>query len=317
MSSTFAYNLFFAVLFGVGVWMLVSGLTGFFHKNETAERMDSFLGRKGARQLVVTAVPSMPLAQRVLSPLLMDVGFFLFQKQDHESVEDRLRRTGWPYTSLGDYYGSKVALAVTYFGAGVFCGVLMRLSPLWIAVLAAGLGLLGLFRPDGQVNTILKERREAIFREMAWTVERIAAVMKTGEALEPTLNRLTNEDYSWVAGGSGGLFIALLRDIAAGLSTRRSDVEDMLNDLRRNLPDNMPELEEFLQVVQINIQKRQPVVEQLRTLGRTMRDQLNNRIDEIAQQAELKVVAITSGVIVPSLLFVVGGAAILGFLKIF
>jgi hypothetical protein len=167
------------------------------------------------------------------------------------------------------------------------------------------------------VNTILKERRESIFREMAWTVERIAAVMKTGEALEPALNRLTNEDYSWVAGGSGGLFIALLRDIAAGLSTRRSDVEDMLNDLRRNLPDNMPELEEFLQVVQINIQKRQPVVEQLRTLGRTMRDQLNNRIDEVAQKAELKVVAITSGVIVPSMLFVVGGAAILGFLKIF
>jgi Flp pilus assembly protein TadB len=317
MSSTFAYNLFFAMLFGVGVWMLVSGLTGFFHQNETAERMDSFLGRKGARQLVVTAVPSMPLAQRVLSPMLMDVGFFLFQKQDHESVEDRLRRTGWPYTSLGDYYGSKVALAVAYFGAGVFCGVLMQLSPLWIAVLAAGLGLLGLFRPDGQVNTILKERRESIFREMAWTVERIAAVMKTGEALEPALNRLTNEDYSWVAGGSGGLFIALLRDIAAGLSTRRSDVEDMLNDLRRNLPDNMPELEEFLQVVQINIQKRQPVVEQLRTLGRTMRDQLNNRIDEVAQKAELKVVAITSGVIVPSMLFVVGGAAILGFLKIF
>jgi CHASE3 domain sensor protein len=113
------------------------------------------------------------------------------------------------------------------------------------------------------------------------------------------------------------LFIALLRDIAAGLSTRRSDVEDMLNELRRNLPDKMPELEEFLQIVQINIQKRQPVVEQLRTLGRTMRDQLNNRIDEIAQQAELKVVAITSGVIVPSMLFVVGGAAILGFLKIF
>ena len=317
MSNPLAYNLFFALLFGVGMWLMVSGLLGFFHKNETTARMDSFLGRKGERQLVLTALPSVPLAQRVLAPVLTDLGLWAFHRQDHPSIEERLRRSGWPYASLGDYYGSKVAFAITYFAAGAFCGVVMRLSPLWMAGLAAGLSLLGLFRPDEQVNSILKDRRESLFREMAWTVERIASVMSTGEALEPTLNRLTNENYAWVAGGSGGLFIALLRDIAAGLSTRRSDAEAMLNELRRNLPDQMPELEEFLQIVQINIQKRQPVVEQLRTLGRTMRDQLNNRIDEIAQKAELKVVAITSGVIVPSMLLVVGGAAIVGFLKIF
>lgn len=314
MNSSFALNLFFALLFGIGVWMLVTNVPGLFHKGVAKERMESFLGKKGQRQLIVSAMPDIPLAQRLLSPVLTDVGFFLFQKQDAGGVEERLRRAGWPYTSVGDYYGSKVALAMAFFGIGALCGVLFRLNPVFIAVLAAGLGVLGLFRPDEEVQSVIKERREAIFREMAWTLDRIAAVMKTGEALEPTLNRLTSENYAWVSGGMGGLFIALLRDIAAGLSARRSDVEAMLNNLRAGLPADMPELDEFLQIVQVNLQKRQPVVEQIRALGRVMRDELNNRIDEVAQKSELKVVMLTSGIVVPSMILVIGGAAILGFM---
>jgi hypothetical protein len=88
----------------------------------------------------------------------------------------------------------------------------------------------------------------------------------------------------------------------------------MLNELRTRLPGDLPELDEFLLAVQANLEKRQPIVEQLRALGQNMRDKLNHRIEEIAQKAELKVVALTSGVIVPTLLLVVGGAALLGFI---
>ena len=111
--------------------------------------------------------------------------------------------------------------------------------------------------------------------------------------------------------------MALLRDIAAGLATQRHDVAALLAELRGTLPEDMPELDEFLQAVQINLEKRQPIVDQLRAVARTMRDRLNNRIEETAQKAELKVVALTSGVIVPALLVVVLGAAVLGFVATF
>lgn len=314
MDSSLASSLFFAVLFGIGVWALVTSLPGLFRKDVVRERMEAYLGKKGQRQLIVSAMPDIPLAQRLLAPLLMDIGFFLFQKQDADSIEDRLRRAGWPYASVGDYYGSKVAFALAFFGVGAFCGVLFQLHPVFIAALAAGLGILGLFRPDEELQQLIKERREAIYREMAWTLDRMAAVMKTGEGLEPTLTHITNEHYGWVSGGSGGLFIAVLRDIAAGLSTRRSDVEALLTGLRVTLPDNLPELDELMQIIQVNLQKRQPVVEQIRALGRMMRDELNNRIDEVAQKSELKVVMLTSGIVVPSMILVIGGAAILGFM---
>jgi Flp pilus assembly protein TadB len=315
MSQPLLYHIFFGLLVSAGVWLLLSGLTGRSFRRTSRERIEPFLGQTGQRHGQVTDLP--PLAQRFLAQPLTDLGFFLFRNQDQASLDDRLRRSGWRYQSVGDYYGSKVSTAVTFFLCGLVVGLVIGFPPLLITLAAAGLGAWGLHLPDEELRKIITERRDALYREMAWTLDRMAMVMRTGEALEPALNRIVGENFAWVGGGSGGLFMALLRDIAAGMSTRRNDVKDMLDDLRRRLPDHMPELDEFMLAVQVNLEKREPIVEQLRALGRMMRDQLNNRIDEVAQKAELKVVALTSGVIVPALLIVVLGAAVLAFTQAF
>jgi hypothetical protein len=135
--------------------------------------------------------------------------------------------------------------------------------------------------------------------------------MQTGEALGPSLYRLTDQTYDWVAGGSGGLFIAVLRDISAGLSSNRSDIGALMDEIRATLPEALPELDEFLQLARANLEKRQPVVEQLRAMSVLMRDELNNKIEELAQKAELRIVLVTSGVLVPMLLVLVGGVMLL------
>lgn len=315
MSTPGLYHVFFGLVVAVGFWLFYSSLIGWSPRRGAGERVEPFLGQRGARQLVVTDLP--PLAQRFLAQPLTDLGFFLFRNQDQASLDDRLRRSGWRYHSVGDYYGSKIATAVTFFTGGVIVGLVAGFPPLIIALTAAALGGWGLHQPDHELGKLIRERRAALYREMAWTLDRMAMVMKTGEALEPALNRIVGENFAWVGGGSGGLFVALLRDIAAGMSTRRSDIAEMLDDLRRRLPDQMPELDEFMLAVRVNLEKREPIVEQLRALGRMMRDQLNNRIDEAAQQAELQVVALTSGVIVPALLIVVLGAAVAAFTQNF
>jgi tight adherence protein C len=316
MSNELAFNIFLALLASVGVWLLLSGLTGsLFQRGESTQRMEPLLGRKADRQLIVSDLP--PLAQRLLAQLLTDLGASAFRKADQAGIEDRLRRAGWPYVSVGDYHGSKVLWGVLLLILGVVVSVFLNLPTLLIALLAAGLGFGGLYLPDIKIRRLTEERRQALFREMAWTIDRMATVMKTGEAFESSLNRLTGNELAWVAGGSGGLFIALLRDIAAGLSAKPHDIREMLDEVRRTLPLGMPEVDEFLQAVQVNIEKRQPITDQLRALGRTMRDQLNNRIDEVAQAAALKVVVLISGVIVPSLLIVILGPALFEAFKAF
>ncbi len=321
MSVRLATEIFFALLVGIGLWMVGQGVLGWLlYRSPKAQANARFEPGLKARppgvETHVSALPALPLAQRLLSPVLVDIGLWVFSQQDHASVESRLRRAGWAYISVGDFYGSKIALGVVWFCAAALLGVLIGLPSVPVVVLSSGFGVLGLFQPDWQVQTTLTERRESLFREMAWTVDRLAMVMATGLQLGPALIRITSDEYAWVSGGSGGLFIAMLRDLAAGLTSRRTDYEELIDGIRRTLPTGVPELEEFLQIVHIHLDDKQPVVEQFRALGHTMRDQLNNRIDVLAQKAELKVVLITGGVILPMLLLVVGGPALIGFLRL-
>jgi Flp pilus assembly protein TadB len=308
MSHLIGYHVFFGVLFAIGLWLLFSVLLGPRIRAALPGRM-ARLPKREQEAVIVTDLP--PLAQRVLAAPLTDLGLAVFGGRDPDRLEDRLRRSGWRYQSAGDYYGSQMAMMIMLFTAGVVAGVALRFSPLGIAVVAAGLGAVGVYFPENNVRETTKQRREAIYREMAWTVDRVAAVLKTGQALEQSLNRVAGDDYAWIAGSRGGLFTAVLRDIASGLASRRADIGAYLDELRADLPENLPELDEFLQAVRFNVTLRQSIVEQLRALGSSMRNQLNNRIDEVAQKASLQVALITSGIVVPALLLIVGGVALL------
>lgn len=302
--TTFFQNLGLALTGACGAWLLAIGLVGLLSRPKASLHV----GPEPAATYPVSDLPL--LAQRTLGGAFHKAGQLLVRGQDPQRIEERLKRSGWRYQSIGDYYASKVANALVYALVG-----LLALSQLFtgliLVVLALGLGILGYMRPDEKIRESLKARKEGLKREMAWTLDRLAAVMQTGEALGPSLHRLTDSNYDWVAGGSGGLYIAVLRDISAGLSSNRSDIGALIDEIRATLPEDVPELDEFLQLVRANLEKRQPVVEQIRALGTTMRDELNNKIEDMAQKAELRIVMVTSGVIVPLMLVVVGGVILL------
>ncbi len=297
-------NLGLALTGACGAWLFLIGLVGLLARPRAALDV-------GPRPLAAYPVSDLPvLMQRVLGGMLHQVGRLFLRGQDPGRIEDQLRRSGWRYQSVGDFYASKIANALAFVLIGLLAaGQIFTGFP--AVALALGLGVLGYLRPDEKIKEALKHRKDGLKREMAWTLDRLAAVMQTGEALGPSLHRLTDANYDWVAGGSGGLFIAVLRDISAGLSSNRSDIGALVDEIRATLPDDVPELDEFLQLVRANLEKRQPVVEQLRALSVNMRDELNNRIEDLAQKAELRIVLVTSGVIVPLMLVVVGGVILL------
>ncbi|MCC7362047.1 MAG: type II secretion system F family protein [Anaerolineales bacterium] len=314
MPDLLPYHLFFGLMATLGGWLLVVGVRHGTDRHPAVPLNPSSAPPAEPAE-EVSALPG--VVRKRWSQPVSAAGRRLLGQRDSSRLEDRLRRSGWRYGSVGDYYGSKIATAVTFFVAGAMSCLLLGFPAPGLTLIAAALGAWGLFLPDLELRGTLRERREALYREMAWTLDRVALVMGTGEALESALHRVAGDTFGWLSGGAGGLFTALLRDIAAGLATQRHDVAALLADVRRGLPEDIPELDEFLQAVQLNLEKRQPIVEPLRALARTMRDRLNNRVEELAQKAELKVVALTSGVIVPALLVVVLGAAVLGFVTNF
>lgn len=318
MNNPLAFNAFFSLLGVLGLYLLASGLIGLARRPNGDPNVSRFAGRLGGGgrdSIVVSDLP--PLAQRALARPMADLGRALFGSDDPGkalSVEDRLRRAGWRYTSVGDFYGSKVAGGVMLFALGALAAAVLGLSPALALLAAGGAGVAGLYTPDLELAKVTEQRRLALFREMAWSLDRIALVLETGQAFEKTVEKLLQirDEVEWISRGAGGLFTALLRDVAVGVKTRRENVDPLLDDLRATLPLNMPEVDEFLGAVRATLREAQPIAPQLRALGASMRVQLNQRIDKLAQDTEIKVVAITSGIVVPALLVVVGGGALVG-----
>lgn len=301
--SALLSTLLLALLAVFGAGAFAYGLVGLFETPRA--RLEPTAGR--AQRQRVSDLPE--FLQSALGATFIGIGRRLVQAGSAAAVEDRLRRSGWRYGSLGDYYASKIVNAILYFLIGLMCGGLLFGASIG-ALAGIVFAVLGYFRPDEKIAEVTRERHEGIKREMAWTLDRLATVMQTGDALGPSLSRLTDRNYDWVAGGGGGLFVAVMRDISAGLSQNRSDIGQLVDDIRLTLPPDLPEVDEFLLLVRANLEKRQPVVEQLRALGASMRDELNNKIEELAQKSELRIVMVTSGVIVPMLLIIVGGGVL-------
>ncbi len=296
-------NLFFSLIGALGFYVLLSS----FWKRGPSGRLASGLGQPHQPDLVLTDMP-LPLGQRALAQPLADLGARV-SRGDPNDIEDRLRRSGWRYTSTGDYYGSKVMSAIVLFVVAAVIAIVLRLPVPLTVLIAVGAGAVGLFSPDQEIGKATERRRKALFREMAWTLDRLAVVMETGLGLDTAL-----KDLIWISKGRGGLFMALLRDLVNALFTRETNVQAVLERLRATAP-RMPELDTFLQLVKVHLEQTQPIAHQLKALATHMRDELTNDIETRRQAAEMRIVFLTSGVIVPAMLIVIGGPAVLGFLR--
>ena len=296
----------------LGLWVLAQGLAGAWRERSTSFKFRQTPRRSGRAGVErVTALSDVPLAQRVLSPVLFDLVRVFDGRIDHDLVVDGLRRSGWLYESPEDYYASKLVLAVVGFACLVLGGAALGAGPEILGIGLAGGGL-ALFYPNQRVRQALGERREAIQIEMAWVLDRLAAIMSAGYNLQPALTRLVGDQYAWLSSGSAGVFTALMRDVSIGLASGRTDYDDFIAEVRATAPRDLPELDEFLQIVLAHLRQGTSATAPLRLLARQLREKRNLTIDVIAQKTELQVSAVGSGVMLISLLGIVIGPALIG-----
>ena len=298
LSGNYTWILTCSLAAGLGVFLMYAGLADLFRG---LVRNPLSVGEVKRSDVVLTDLP--PLLQRAVGPLLSDLGRSLFGRGKALNLLPRLRQSGWRYASLEDYWGSQMAFLV----AGVFFGLttwlLLNLPAGALVVLPVAFGFGGYLIPGQNVKDAIDRRRKALFIEMAWSLDRLAAGLRAGRGLEVSIERV----LAWSAGSGGGLFTALLRDIVAGLSTHALDFDRFLDDLRQGLPGDLPEIDEFLQICKLN-KRGQAVAVQFEGLAATMRDGLNNRVTQVAQAAERRVQLLGPGLIL--LVAVVLGAGL-------
>jgi Flp pilus assembly protein TadB len=181
-----------------------------------------------------------PILDRLIGPAAAGAGRCLANRLGNQEADALLLvQAGYPkpFHSLADFYGWKVISAFVMFLLGLFLAMGIGAPPL--AVVALGLGVLGLYMPDLSLRKAARKRQELFKLEMAFTLDRLAMFVSS---MVPE-NALRD-----VARRGGGLFIAELREAVAQFDMGKT-MEEGLSEVAARFP--LPEYVEFVQALQL------------------------------------------------------------------
>jgi Flp pilus assembly protein TadB len=206
-------------------------------------------------------------------------------------LKDRLRRSGWIYASAEEFHSRRMLLTVTYLALGVGASVLSasflghRMPPSAWPIIGTLAGLYGFTLPNRILNRAIQRRKDRMVMEMGFGLERVALLLQSGADIAEALS----------SAGNLGLFGVACRRLASGISMGRS-ITEISEELREELP-NSPQFDEFLGMLGVSIHKGAPLVDPFRARAASARGKLRLDIIEAGQRAKIKVVLLTSMVI--------------------
>ena len=204
-----------------------------------------------------------------------------------------LRKSGYRYPSVGDFYASKILGAILFFFMGLIAILLMDVTGLFFLPLA--LGLLGLFLPDREVKRQIKKREEYMITEMAFSLDRIALMMEGGAGLMDALMQLTRSP--------GGLFAAEIRRVMADMDLGRRPREALQAMLDRS-PD-FDDLHKFTNRLLLSVEEGRSIAGPLRLQADMMRSRIENEMLTRGLNATLVVTGITGAFALPALAIII------------
>lgn len=225
----------------------------------------------------------------ILQTLLVDLSRKI--RPEGEDLLDRLRRSGLIYASPAEFHTRRMILALVYMGAALVIGIALQvlfglgMFPVGSAVLATLGAFYGFSLPDRIVDRTIKRRRERLLKEMGFGLDRIALFLRSGTDIADALAQTKHI----------GLFGEACGRIASSISMGRSILE-ATQEVRLDLP-RTPQFDEFLGMVTVAIQKGQSLVEPFQMRAAAMRQRLKLEIIEEGNRARIKVILLTSVVI--------------------
>jgi Flp pilus assembly protein TadB len=225
----------------------------------------------------------------ILQALLIDMSRKI--KPEGEHLLDRLRRSGLIYASPAEFHTRRMYLALVQvalalgisFALELFFHV--RLIPLGSALLATLVAVNGFTLPARVVNRAIRRRRERLLKEMGFGLDRIALFLRSGADIADALSQTRHI----------GLFGEICGRLASNLSMGRSILE-ATQEVSQELP-RTPQFDELLGMVTVAIQKGQGLVEPFQIRAVAMRQRLKLEIVEEGNRARIKVILLTSVVI--------------------
>ncbi|KAA1428949.1 type II secretion system F family protein [Nocardioides antri] len=263
---------------------------------------------RGSQELVEE--PEEPFADRVLAPLqarALQVGKRLTGADKAERIRHKLDLAGSPLDwSVDRVVGLKVLAAVMLPVVGVAYGVMVGASLLTLLLIAAGAGAVGFFAPDLYLYQRAYERSEAIRRTLADSVDLLTISVEAGLGFDAALQQVARK----TDGPLADEFSRVLREIQLGKG--RADSLKALSE-RSNVPDLKSFVGAMVQADAFGIS----IAQVLRVQTSEIRVKRRQYAEAKAQQVPVKIMVPLVICILPCLMAVIMGPAVISMLKAF
>jgi tight adherence protein C len=249
-----------------------------------------------------------PFSDRVASPLaarLTAFGRWITPAGQAERVRRRLNLAGNPPRWDVDRVLAVKALGLVL---GLFVGLTLPLvlgwSIVWLFAAAIGLSLLGYFTPDLILNQRVAERTERMRRDLPDALDMLTISVEAGQSFDAALSEVARNTQGPLAAE----FFRVLQEMQLGKS--RSEAIRDLGE-RADLPEMKSFAGAMVQADAFGI----PIANVLRIQAHELRLKRTQRAEEAAQKVPVKILFPLIFCILPVLLIIVVGPAVISVIQ--
>lgn len=224
-----------------------------------------------------------------------------FTPQDRvERLTRRMELAGMPREWTVDRVLAGKALGLVGLGVGAFALLLIVGRPLWAVALGVGMAALGWYLPEIILTQMAQKRSQRIQRELPDTLDLLTISVEAGMGFDAALGNVARNS----SGPLADEFFRVLHEMQLG--TGRMDALKSLSD-RTDVADLRVFVTAMAQADAFGI----PVANVLRAQGEEMRVKRGQRAEERAMKIPVKMVFPLMLFILPSLLIVILGPAVI------
>lgn len=251
---------------------------------------------------------SIPFTQRVIVPLLRQIGEFVARFTPQSLIEDTRRRlelAGNP-VRLGpaEFFVLQILAGLALFGLSHV--LLLRAPAMHRWALSLAIGGLGFFYPRIWLNQQIARRKREILKTLPDALDLLVICVEAGLGFDAAMQRVAKRWDNEL----GRAFARVLHEIALGRARK-----DALRDMAARV--DLPEMTSFVAAIIQAEQLGTSIAKVLHIQADQMRLRRRQRAEELARQAPIKMLFPLVFLIFPAMFVVLLGPAVLIVIKQF
>lgn len=251
---------------------------------------------------------SIPFTQRVIVPLLRQIGEFVARFTPQSLIEDTRRRlelAGNPVRlGAAEFFVLQILAGLALFGLSHV--LLLRAPAMHRWALSLAIGSLGFYYPRIWLNQQIARRKREILKTLPDALDLLVICVEAGLGFDAAMQRVAERWDNEL----GRAFARVLHEIALGRA-RKDALRDMA--ARVDLPEMTSFVATIIQAEQLGIS----IAKVLHIQADQMRLRRRQRAEELARQAPIKMLFPLVFLIFPAMFVVLLGPAVLIVIKQF